>query len=598
MRFFPFATATLFTLLAACGSKGEPEAEGPKSLLLVTIDTLRADRVGCYGYSKAETPNLDALAKRGVRFAQAQSVAPITFVAHTSLMTGTIPPHHGARDNGSHRALPELTTLAEVLRDQGYRTGAFTAAFVLDSIYGLDQGFEVYGDVPQRAAQPTSEFEERPGHEVNREALTWLRKLGKDERFFLWVHYFEPHLPYPPAADLPASFRDRPYDYEVSVADKVLGQVLAELHRGGRMQDTLVAVTSDHGEMFGEHGEETHSFFAYQGVLHVPLILAHSSLPAGRVVDERISMIDVMPTLLELLDVAPADTPPPGQSLAALMRGEAGGQRPVYFESWTPLLSYGWAPIQGVCLDDQKYIRVPRPELYELSNDPGETNNLYAADPESANRLAAALDEVLAANEDSARAARAKREMSAEERQRLANLGYTGTAADSDPELTLNDPKDGIERIQKEQRVRNLLDRGDQVAAEKGLKELLELDPNNPIFNAHLGHLRMQQNRHAEGIPHLERAIKSGLDNATTRSNLGTCFHKIGEYDKATTELNEALEQNPKHLISLFWLGRNHAAAGDKTTAKATFEKILELWDGGEGALTEQVRSFIRELGV
>lgn len=566
-------------------------------MLLVTIDTLRADRVGCYGYDLAETPNIDALGKRGVRFENAQSVAPITFVAHTSLMTGTIPPHHGVRDNGSHRALPELTTLAEVLDGAGFRTGGFTAAFVLDSIYGLDQGFDEYGDVPRMVATPKSEFEERSGQEVNREAMAFLDRVGKQERFFLWAHYFEPHKPYPPVDQLPAHMKDRPYDAEVAMADRILGQLLRKLEQVGRAEETLVVLTSDHGEMMGEHGEETHTFFVYQAALHIPMIFAHSSLPAGGVVTERVSLVDVMPTILELLDVSPTPTPPPGGSLVSLMRGEAPvHQRSTYFESWTPLLNYGWAPLQGVAEGDLKYIRVPRPELYRLNSDPGEKTNLFAQDPEAANRLAASLDRLLAENEDLARAARAEREMSAEERQRMASLGYTGTAAATNPEVTLRDPKDGIARIQKEQKVRNFLDTDQQEQAAALLDELLDEDPDNPVFNAHYGLLRMKQNRHSEAIPYLKRAIASGLDNATTRSNLGTCEMKVGNLESAKLELNEALKQNPKHLISLFWLGRTHAAAGEKVEAKAAFEKILELWDGGDGALTTQVRQFIAEL--
>ena len=598
MRLLTLGTFVLSALLSGCGSDSPAAEPAPRSLLLVTIDTLRADHVGCYGYERAKTPNIDSLSARGVRFANAQSVAPITFVAHTSLMTGTIPPHHGVRDNASHRALPELTTLAETLRGAGFRTGAFTAAFVLDSIYGLDQGFEVYGDVPQRVAQAASEFEERPGYEVNQEAMAWLDKLGKNERFFLWVHYFEPHIPYPPADELPAEFRDHPYDAEIAMADRILGQLLTKLDELGRTQETLVALTSDHGESLGEHGEETHTFFVYQGVLHIPLILAHSSLPAGRTIEQRVSLIDVMPTVLELLEVAAPPAPPPGASLVALMEGGAPQDRPTYFESWSPLLNYGWAPLQGVADNEHKYIRVPRPELYDLVSDASESVNLFAKDPQSAAALAEQLDTLLELNEDRVRAEAAKRELSAEERERLDKLGYTGTAGAVAPEVTLRDPKDGIERVRKEQLVRTHLDAGREDLAEQLLEDLLAEDPRNPVFNAHLALLRMRQFRHAEAIPYLEKSIAAGLDNATTQSNLGTCEFFVKNYDAAEKCLLEALEQNPKHLTSLFWLGKTHAAAGDKQKARERFEEILELWGGEPGPMTEQVRGLMKELGV
>jgi len=584
--------------LGSCAEEPAPSPWEPaQNLLLVTIDTLRADRLGCYGYELAETPNIDALAAGGVRFEEVQSVAPITMVAHTSLMTGTVPPHHGVRDNASHRALPELTTLAEVLRAEGFRTGAFVSAFVLDSIYGLDQGFEVYGDVPQRVPQPTSEFEERPGQEVNQEAVAWLRRLGPDERFFVWVHYFEPHQPHPRPAELPPHLRERPYDADVALADRVLGQLLGLLEESGHRDDTLIVLTSDHGESLGQHGEETHGFFAYQPVLRVPLVLAHEDLDAGRVVKDRVSLIDVLPTVLELLHVVPPPVPEPARSLLPLLRGEELPPRPTYFESWVPMLSYGWAPLQGVAEGDLKYIRAPRPELYELASDPGEETNLHSTRAEEARTLARSLEELLAENEDRARGERAKRELSGEERQRLAELGYTGTAAAAEPELTLRDPKDGIERIRKEQLARGLLDEGQLEPAAGLLNELLAEEPENPVFNAHLGLLRMLQSRHAEAIPHLEEAIQGGLDNATTRSNLGTSFLKVDRHADAVRELREALEQNPKHLVSWFWLGRTHLAAGQKPEARKCFEQILELWDGPEGAMTEQVRGYLRQLG-
>ncbi|MFT7668947.1 MAG: choline-sulfatase [Planctomycetota bacterium] len=587
----------LLLIASSCGSTDDPaEVAGPRSVLLVTIDTLRADHLGCYGYSQAETPNIDSLSARGVRFANVQTVAPITFVAHTSLMTGTIPPHHGVRDNASHRALPELTTLAEVLQGEGFRTGAFTAAFVLDSIYGLDQGFEVYGDVPQLVAQAKSEFEERPGYEVNQEAITWLNKLGKNEQFFLWVHYFEPHTPYPAPENLPKNMLNRPYDAEIAMADRVLGQLLEELRKLNRTDETLVVLTSDHGESRGEHGEETHAFFVYQGVLHIPLILAHPSLPAGRQVLERVSVIDVMPTILELLDVAPPTLPPPAASLMSLVNSEPTEPRPVYFESWTPLLSYGWAPLQGVSLEDMKYIRVPRSELYDLGSDPQETQNLHAQDTPSAKKLSAELTQLLGANENLARAAAARKELSADEREKLASLGYVGTAAAQDPTVTYRDPKDGIERVQIEQRIRTLLDAGNVDQAEAELAKLLRDEPKNPVFNAHLALIRIRQSRHAEAIPYLEICIANGLDNATTHSNMGTCQFFTEDYPAATKSLEEALKQNPKHLVSLFWLGRTHAAAGEKEKARARFEEILKLWGGKPGAMTKQVRGMIAEL--
>ncbi len=589
-------------LFLSCGSQdsvetqSHSEARPPRSLLLVTIDTLRADHLGCYGYKLASTPALDALAAGGVRFTEASSTAPLTFPSHTSIMTGTIPPFHGARDNGSHRALPELVTMAEIFQGAGFQTGAFTAAFVLDSIYGLDQGFDVYSDTPQLEEKPTAEFEERSARDVNSDAVAWLETLDPSKPYFMWVHYFEPHQPYPPLETIPAQYRNRAYDWEVHTADNELGMLLANLERLGRRDETLVVVTSDHGESFGEHGENTHGYFAYQAVLHVPLILQHASLPAGNVVTERVSSTHILPTLLELFDLAPGDIPSLGGSLVPLMNGQASEVLTVYFESMTPRLNYGWAPIQGVTVEDTKYIHVPRPELYKLDEDPREEHNLHRAKSQESAELEAELQRVLSENFVPERIAAARRILTADEREKLANLGYVGTASDTTPELTLADPKDGIERILREDQMRGHLERGENEQAEAILRDLLREDPKNPIFNAHYGLLMMKLKRHADAVPYLRHSIAGGQDNATVYSNLGTCLNFTGDYAESKAAFAEALKQNPQHLLTLFWMGQTCAKLGHKQDAIRAYEGLLEHWDGDEGPTTRQVRSLLADL--
>ncbi|MFT7484521.1 MAG: choline-sulfatase [Candidatus Paceibacteria bacterium] len=569
---------------------------GPRSALLVTIDTLRADRLGCYGYGGARTPNMDDLAASGVRFEQASAAAPLTFPSHTSIMTGTIPAFHGARDNASHRALPELVTLAEVLQAEGYQTGAFTAAFVLDAIYGLDQGFDVYGDTPQRQQRTAGEFEERPAWQVNEEACAWLDEIEEDKPFFLWVHYFEPHLPYPPAAQLPPGFEGRPYDAEIHEADRQLGRLLDYLDQKGRRDETLVVLTSDHGESLGEHGENTHGFFAYESVMRVPLLFSHSSLTAGRVAETRGSSIRIMGTVLEALKVSVPEHHVIGESLLPLLRGEAPVDEPIYFESMNPRLGYGWAPIHGVYADGMKYIRVPRPELYALDSDPDELKNLYESDPESARRLDSMLELILSTKTSERRLSASKRTMSAIEREKLAALGYIGTASDTQPELTLADPKDGIQRIVLENEVRDLMARGALQEAERGLTQLLREDPRNPIFNGQFGLLLMMQQRHRDALPYIRESIRGGQTTATNYCNLGTCLHWTKDDAGAKQALEDALIQNPKHLLSYFWLGTINTSLGEKEAASACYEKMLELWDGGEGPMTQQMRGLIADL--
>ena len=312
-------------------------------MLLVSIDTLRADRLGSYGYAAAETPRLDALAARGLRFAQATTVIPLTLPAHSSLMTGTFPAHHGVRDNGGFYLAEEQVTLAEVLSERGYRTGGFIAAFVLDGRWGIGQGFGRYFDdfdldgYEQAAGMDAIQ---RPGSTVVDQALEWL-DADRDQKFFAWVHLYDPHTPY----EAPEPYRVRfprtasgAYDAEIAVADTQLGRLLDKLQVDGRLDETLVVVLSDHGEMLGEHGEHTHGFFIYDAAVHIPLIIAGPGVPA-RVVPNQVRIVDVMPTVLDLLG-EPA--PPAVQGVSLRPLAEGGGLKLVaQSESWYPRYHYG-----------------------------------------------------------------------------------------------------------------------------------------------------------------------------------------------------------------------------------------------------------------
>jgi arylsulfatase A-like enzyme len=560
----------------------------------VTIDTLRADRVGCYGHERAKTPAIDGLAASGVRFERALSVAPLTFPSHVSLMSGTIPPRHGARDNGVFRAVEELDLLAEVLAQAGLRTAAFTAAFVLDSQFGLDQGFETYGDVPQRVMHPKGMLEHRSAEEVNAEAFAWLNTLGDDEPFFLWLHYFEPHLPYPPPDQRPPALRDHPYDAEVAAADRALGQALTRLEELGRRDETLVVLTSDHGESLGEHGEISHSFFVYQAVLHVPLVFSHAGLASGTVVESNVSLVDVMPTILELLEIEGPNLPPPARSLVGLLRGgsppPSTAESPAYFESLNSLLNYGWAPLQGVAVADHKYIRAPRAELYDLARDPGETSNLFTEDPPRASALERVLAELLAANPAGTDA---RRELSDADRARLAELGYTGTASGEVDERTLADPKDGIARIRREEQILTLFNEGRHAEGIAVLRELLGEDPDNPVFNSRLGFVLMMQSRFDEAIGYLERSIENGYRVAENVTNLALCLLYTQRLERARGAFDEALEINAKYLPALFGSAQVHLAEGDAGAARARLEELLQLWRGGEDPIIAQARQLL-----
>ncbi|HSB60815.1 MAG TPA: sulfatase, partial [Vicinamibacteria bacterium] len=400
-------------------------ARAPRNLLLVSIDTLRADRLGSYGYAPAQTPRLDALARSGLRFARAATVVPLTLPAHSSLLTGTFPAWHGVRDNGGFYLGEDQTTLAEVLRGKGYRTGGFVGAFVLDRRWGIAQGFERFFDefdLESFGEAPGMDAIQRPGAQVVDRALEWLG-ADRDRPFFAWVHLYDPHTPYEAAEPFRSRFPGTPsgaYDAEIAAADAQVGRLLDALDLDRRLPDTLVVVVGDHGEMLGEHGEPTHGFFVYEAAVRIPLILAGPGVPA-REVEDQVRIVDVMPTVLELLRAPPPEAVQ-GVSLLPLARGERLGLV-ASSESWYPRYHYGWSELHAVQDGRFKYIRAPRPELYDLASDPGEARDLSRDDPARLAALERALAGLLARTA-SASAPKGPRTVDAETEERLAALGY------------------------------------------------------------------------------------------------------------------------------------------------------------------------------
>jgi len=401
--------AVLFGL-AACG--GTPSAVERPDILLVTIDTLRADRVGAYGHAAARTPTLDGLAAGGTRYVTCQSVAPITLVSHASMLTGRWPTGHGVRNNGSYRLGDDLPTVPERLTAAGYRTGAFVAALPLTRRFGLDRGFDHYDD----ALPPAREgfhLAERPASEVNAALLRWLP--SGDDPVFAWAHYFEPHFPYQPP---PAFAGGDPYDGEVAAADAALGQLL-KAWRDRRDRPLLVMVTSDHGEGLGDHGEDSHTLFVYQTTQRVPLIV-HGPGIADEVEDTPVSLVDIAPTLLDWAGAEPFPTDGVGL-------GSAPAERDLYAETLAPLESYGWSPAFALVSGSRKVIRSARPRAFDLAEDPDELRD--RSGEEWVDPLLARLDAMVSRSAGNATA----RVPTAAEREALAALGYAGGVPTSDP---------------------------------------------------------------------------------------------------------------------------------------------------------------------
>ncbi len=519
-------------------------------VVLVTIDTLRADRLSCYGSTRVETPNLDALATEGVRFADAASAAPFTLPAHSSIMTGTYPPRHGLRENVGYALGEELPTLAEGLRAAGYATAAFVSAFVLDARWGIARGFDHYRDdfdlgTMERANMGSVQ---RDGRETIAAAFDWLD--GRPSApFFLWIHLFDPHDPYTPPEPWASRYAGRPYDGEVAYADSLIGELRRGLEERGLLERVLLVVVGDHGEGLGSHGEGFHGFYVYESTVHVPLVVrAPFGDFAGRVVRDAVSQVDLLPTILEAVGSAPAPEAQ-GKSLLPLVLGRSPGEeRLAYSESLYPLLHYGWAPLRALRRGSLKYIDAPRPERYDLASDPEERRNLASERAALAAELKSRLDILVAAMERDAAVA-SPAELDEEALAQLRALGYVagrGEAATADErDAPRADPKDRIGLHQLIMQAQSDIGQGDEAAAEAKLEGVLAQDPT--ILDAHqmLGSIAGEGERHAEAVGHFRRALELDPDHKASLFGLARAYRELGRLDDALVGFRRLLELAP-----------------------------------------------------
>lgn len=418
------ATLAPAALLAGAACSGSaPRPEDRLNVLLITIDTLRADRVGGYGGPAVPTPTIDRLAGRGTLFLRAFSHSPQTLPAHASILIGTTPLAHGVHDNIDFIVGPRNVTLAELLKAQGYATAAFVSASVLDSRFGLDQGFDVYDDTFMAPGTPKTSPAEQKAETTVEKALSWLGSAGGGP-WFLWVHIWDPHAEYAPPEPFATQYRDRPYDGEVAYTDFALGRLIRALEESGAAARTLTVLTADHGEGLGDHGEKTHGYLAHNATIWVPLVISGPKFGASRSTAPA-AHVDILPTVLDLLDV-PVPAGVQGRSLRPALAGKPVPDRDIYVECLSPYYELGWAPMQGYVAGREKFVRSPLPELYDLDKDFGEAENLaptadLAAREAKLDRLIAGLTP---ATPPDARAA-----TSPELKERLASLGYVARAA-------------------------------------------------------------------------------------------------------------------------------------------------------------------------
>ena len=544
-------------VLAACGRQQPPAAPpSVRSVVLITIDTLRADRIGAYGYSRARTPILDGLARRGTRFDRAYAAAPITLTSHASLMTGRYPPGHGARHNGM-RLNDGVPVLAEAFARSGFATGAFVGAFPLDRRFGIARGFQVYGDRMPRTAGAAAN--ERPGQAVVDEAIGWLRGIGS-ARFFVWVHLFEPHAPYGrPGDGRPVAER---YDDEIAEADRQAGRLIDAL--GETAREAVIVVAADHGEAFGEHGEIAHSIFVYDTTLREPLIMAGPGIGA-RIEESPVSLIDVAPTLVRLSGLGSFDAD--GVDLSPAFHGGLVSNRRLYAESFAPLLDFGWSPLRSVRQDGWKVIDAPRPELYQVAVDPDEARDL--AGPQAA-RLAA-LRETVDRYSSATLAERPAPDR--ESASRLQALGYVGTGRpDASPRA---DPKDRRQLASDIARVTSGEVQGKDL--ERTLRSILAADPGNPQAGMRLAFVLSESGRCAEAMPHFKTAIASGIPGADPHLGVARCHALARRFDAAAAELRAADRAEPDNPVVLANLGIVLSDGGKPSDGIAPLTRALAI---------------------
>jgi choline-sulfatase len=582
---------TVLVAVAALGasvSAAQTATASSPDVYLVTIDTLRADHIHCYGDAHIQTPALDALARNGIRFTEAFTPSPLTNTAHTSILTGLLPSVHGVTDFGIPLA-KTIPTWAELLKQDGYQTAAFIGAVVLDSrtlAPGLDRGFDYYDNFPQDAdAGRHWGRVERRGADVVRRAQTWMDAHAGKPRF-VWVHLYDPHDPYEPPPPFAQKYKDHPYDGEIAYADDALGHLLAYLKRVNRYNHALIIVVGDHGEGLGEHGEQTHGIFLYDATTHVPLLI---KLPVGTsapmVVTAQIQTTDILPTVLDLLDIAPPALLA-HRSLRPYFAGTEEKERVVFGETDYPL-RFGWAPLRAVRSDGFKFIEAPQPELYDLGKDPGELSNAYEPWNKTVQHLRTELTSSAMRPPGASSATGAA---SGKTLAELRALGYLGPGdaqtSTNVPELSsLPDPKDKIEEQNLIHAAMMLADQGHAQDARASLKKLLLLDPDSAVALRQLGELAFKAEDYPTAAECFRRVLTTHPDDAPAALYEARTLDKLGNAQGARSVLEASVTRSPGQLESRMLLATLDSRLGDRAAAEDQWEAVLLLDPANHDAL-------------
>ncbi len=579
------ATGIVATGLATLRFAGRLKGtDRPRNVLLITMDTTRADYLGCYGAVSARTPNIDRLAREGTLFARCSTCSPLTLPSHSSILTGLYPYVHGARLNGTGRLAEVNITLAETLREAGYATQATVASFVLNKQFGTAQGFDVYHDVvPTAGGEPL--MAERKGIEIGDDAIQMLRALS-GRPFFLWVHFYDPHFPYesPRVDDIlsPAAYAD-----EITLMDSQIGRLLEELKRLGRDRDTLVVAVADHGEGLNQHEEWKHGYFLYQTTLHTALLMrCPGTIPAGKLISAQVRTIDIAPTILDLLGLPPWDHAQ-GVSLRPLITGQQPDPKlAAYGETFLAQVEYGLSQLRSLTLGGWKYIWSPKPELYDLVNDPQETENLAAREAERAARLHEQLRQLIAEAPPPPTVDQTTSSLTGQELARLESLGYVGGRggqAVGGTELDRFEPRGGnpqdfarsFKLVSWE--FPQLLKSGQHKRAEMLVRQLMETMPEAAYLPAYLGTVLLLQGRNREAEEAFQKAVSLAPDDYLVRMKYGGFLRKTERPADALAQFEAVLERYPDDVEALKQAALALATLGRLEAAEANLRRALEI---------------------
>jgi arylsulfatase A-like enzyme/Flp pilus assembly protein TadD len=568
-------------LLAGCRQKPateqHPTTLRPLNVVVVTIDTLRPDHLHSYGYSNIETPALDGIAQRGVLFDNAVAQTPLTPPSHASIFTGQNPNVHKVRNTGGFVLQSSARPLARILQEQGWDTAAFVGSAVLKKLFGFNNGFNVYDDEMPRPGK-RSQFREDPERKaavVVDRAIDWLNHRTSNKPFLLWVHVYDPHIPYNPPADFARKYKGRLYDGEIAYTDQQLGRLFDAVDKISAADKTVVAVLSDHGESLGEHGEQTHGVFLYDSTLRVAFMMSGPGIPAGRRVKQQARTIDFLPTLLAVMGGRAADDVQ-GLDLTPTFSEASVATDISYAETLYPKMNMNWSELRAIRTNRWKYIQAPRPELYDMATDPGETNNVIQQHGPEVRKFEAQMKHLISPKGDGTEKVDTAM-LDARVMDQLRSLGYLAGGGGRSFDLTGTgiDPKDRIDIL----RMIDEAESGQAGLPESKrielLKKAIHEDSENPSLYYQLGGRLEKNNRYDEALQLYRLALSKGIESSRLHSRIADLLVRRGEKDTAIAEYEKAAQINPADLDSQNNLATAYLEKGRIDDAERVFKWIL-----------------------